>query len=116
MSFLETTVYSPKDSKFEYQSARTDEDGRFSFIPNEEGEWRVVVKDNEGHMAEAKIDVTAEYLSGGSAEGESSFGIVTAKQARPEGLELYVRAGLGVSLLFNIAAFVSLARKKGRAA
>ena len=115
MSFLETTVYSPKDSEFEYQSARTDEDGRFSFVPNTEGEWRVVVKDNEGHIAEAKINVTDEFLSGGSSSGEGSPALVEEKQAKPEGLDLFVRASLGVSLLFNIAAFVTFTRKKAKA-
>lgn len=115
MSYLEAQVYAPKDAEFEYQSGRTDEDGRFAFTPNEPGEWRVVVKDDEGHRAEAVINVTQVFLDGGQGEegGQraSSAGVV-AKAAAPEGAELYMRAGLGVSLLFNVAAFVSLVRRR----
>ena len=46
-------------------------------------------------------------MSGGAAGG-----IVQEKKAAPEGLDLYLRAGLGVSLLFNIAAFVLLFRRR----
>lgn len=109
MSYLEAMVYAPKDAGFEYQSGRTDEDGRFAFTPNAAGEWRVVVKDDEGHRAEARVDVTQAYLEGG--EGGSSAG-VAQKAAAPRGMDLYVKAGLGVSLLFNAAAFLSLARRR----
>ena len=111
MSYLEAKVFSPADEKIAYQSGRTDEDGRFAFTPNRVGQWKVVVKDEEGHMAEAKIDVTQEFLDGGSEPGEPGTGI-QAQAAVPVGMDLYLRVGLGISLLFNIAAFVSLARRK----
>ncbi|MDR2136941.1 MAG: hypothetical protein LBO68_01515 [Synergistaceae bacterium] len=108
MSYLETKVFSPQDEKFAFQSGRTDEDGRFAFTPNAPGRWRVIVRDEEGHLAEAKIDVAQEPSAGPTQE-------IVSKTAVPEGIDLVVRAGLGVSLLFNIAAFVSLARR-GKAA
>jgi len=76
-------------------------------LMNQEGTWRVIVSDEDGHRAEAEIDVTQEFMSGGAAGG-----IVQEKKAAPEGLDLYLRAGLGVSLLFNIAAFVLLFRRR----
>jgi nickel transport protein len=106
MSYLEAKVFSPKDEKFAFQSGRTDEDGRFAFTPNARGWWRVVVRDGEGHLAEAKIDVTQEFL-----EARSEAGVVAPKAAAPEGLDLTVRSALGVSLLFNFAAFVSFVRR-----
>jgi nickel transport protein len=108
MSYLETKVFSPKDEKFAFQSGRTDEAGRFAFTPNVSGLWRVIVKDEEGHLAEAKIDVTSEFLKAKNNENP----IVAAKPAAPEGADLFVKAGLGVSLLFNMAAFLSLARRR----
>ncbi len=110
MSFLKAEVFSPSDDKAAYQSGRTDEEGRFAFIPNKPGKWRVVVNDDDGHRAEATVDVTQEFLAGGAAGGVGS--LVQEKKAAPEGPELYLRAGLGVSLLFNIAAFVLLARRR----
>ncbi len=47
MSYCEFKIYSPSDDKFAYQSGRTDENGRVSFIPNVSGLWRAVV--NDGH-------------------------------------------------------------------
>ena len=107
MSYLKAEVFSPSDEKIAYQSGRTDAGGRFAFVPDKPGTWRVVVNDDDGHRAEAKVDVTQEFMSGGAAGG-----IVEEKKAAPEGLDLYLRAGLGVSLLFNIAVFVLLFRRK----
>jgi nickel transport protein len=106
MSYLEAKVFSPRDEKFAFQSGRTDEDGRFAFTPNAPGQWRVVVRDEEGHLAEAKVDV--------EQNGVESREIVS-KAAVPEGMDLVVKAGLGISVLFNAAAFWSLARR-GKAA
>jgi nickel transport protein len=106
MSYLEAKVFSPGDEKFAFQSGRTDEDGRFAFTPNAAGRWRVVVRDGEGHLAEAAVDVT----DFSSAADDGSFA-VTPKAAVPEGVELVVRAALGVSLLFNVAALWSLMRR-----
>jgi nickel transport protein len=110
MSYLEAKVFSPRDEKFAFQSGRTDEDGRFAFTPNAPGLWRLVVRDEEGHLAEAKVEVTPEFLAGGEAAGPD-----TPDSGAPKGWGLALRAVLGVSLIFNIAAFVSL-RRRGKAA
>ncbi|MDR1873446.1 MAG: hypothetical protein LBQ90_00325 [Synergistaceae bacterium] len=106
MSYLETKVFSPRDEKFAFQSGRTDEDGRFAFTPNAPGIWRVVVRDEEGHLAGAEIDVPPEF-----SEADGNEALVAPKTSVPEGMDLVVRSALGVSLLFNVAAFVSLARR-----
>jgi nickel transport protein len=100
MSFREAKVFSPLDEKFPFQSGRTDEEGRLAFTPSVAGQWRVTVLDEEGHMAEARVDVA----EGGVGE--------VAVTAAPPVLELPVRAALGVSLLFNAAALVTLYRRK----
>jgi nickel transport protein len=107
MSYLDTKVFSPKDEKFAFQSGRTDEDGRFAFTPNTSGRWLVVVKDEEGHLAEAKIDVTEDFL-----DASGKVDAIVEKTAMPEGMDLAVRSALGVSLLFNIAALTSLVRRR----
>ena len=93
MSYRETRVYSPSDEKFAVQSGRTDESGRFSFVPNVKGEWRVIVRDEEGHQCEAKIDITDEFLSGTE----------TLRTQSETFSDIPVRALLGVSLIFNIS-------------
>ena len=93
MSYREARVYSPNDEKFAYQSGRTDEKGRFAFVPDVKGEWRVIVRDEEGHQCEAKIDVTDEILA-----GKDNLTIQS-----DSGNDIFIRALLGVSIIFNIA-------------
>ncbi|MCL2009452.1 MAG: hypothetical protein FWG71_02755 [Synergistaceae bacterium] len=107
MSYLDTRVYSPKDEKFAFQSGRTDEAGRFAFTPDVSGLWRVVVRDEEGHMAEASVNVTEDFL-----KGDGNFLPEIVHGDHIEGAELALRAVLGVSLLFNLAAGVVLRRNK----
>ncbi|MDR2175917.1 MAG: DUF4198 domain-containing protein [Synergistaceae bacterium] len=107
MSYLEAKVFSPRDEKFAFQSGRTDEDGRFAFTPDAPGLWRLVVRDEEGHLAEAEINVTPEFMAGEETAA-------ALESDAPKGVRLALNAVLGVSLIFNIAAFVSL-RRRGKA-
>ena len=91
MSYREAKVYSPRDSKFAIQSGRTDENGRFAFTPDSKGEWRVIVRDEEGHQCTASINITDEQL------------VEVKSNTSPEGMNIYLRALLGVSLIFNLA-------------
>jgi nickel transport protein len=109
MAYQEARVYSPGGERTAYQSGRTDEFGRYSFVPAAEGEWRVEVRDDEGHRAEAVIPITAEFVRG-EREGSS----VLTESSLPQGADLFVRALLGISLIFNIAAFVRLRRSGAR--
>lgn len=90
MSYREAKVFSPKDEKFAFQSGRTDENGRFSFVPDVSGKWRVIVRDEEGHQCTAEVDVTVNEA-------------VSVPQSQPD---LVTRALLGVSLIFNIAMII----------
>lgn len=96
MSYREARVYSPNDEKFAVQSGRTDENGRFAFVPDVKGEWRVIVRDEEGHQCEAKIDVTDEILS-----GKDNLTIQSDSDN-----DIYTRAMLGVSIIFNVALLI----------
>lgn len=89
MSFREAKVFSPLDEKFAFQSGRTDEDGRFAFVPNVSGDWKVIVRDEEGHRCEAVIPVTLEAQTQPISD--------TTKP------DMTIRALLGVSIIFNIA-------------
>ena len=97
MSYREAKVYSPSDSKFAAQTGRTDEQGRFAFIPDTAGEWRVIVRDEEGHQCEADIVISNEWLTSEGVTGTAN------NSSLPEGTELFMRALLGVSVIFNIA-------------
>lgn len=105
MSYREARVFSPADERFAAQSGRTDAAGRLAFVPDVPGLWRVIVRDEEGHQATAEVEISQEFLSG--ARGEAA-----AQGGTPEGLELVIRAGLGVSLIFNAAALALLWRRR----
>lgn len=109
MSYLEAKVYSPGDEKFAHQTGRTDALGRFAFVPDAAGVWRVVVRDDEGHLAEAVAEVPAERF------GPSAASLAAGAQtAPPAGTPLYLRAALGVSIIFNLALAPGFLRKKRR--
>lgn len=101
MSYREARVYSPADDKFAVQSGRTDEQGRFAFVPDVSGDWRVIVRDEEGHQCEAVITIAQEFL-----DGTEQQQIAPEHEAVPQGMDLVIRALLGVSIIFNIAMIV----------
>ena len=63
MSYREVRVFSPKDEKFAAQTGRTDEQGRFAFIPDVSGKWRVIVRDEEGHQCNASMTITEDFFT-----------------------------------------------------
>jgi nickel transport protein len=99
MAYMDSKVFSPLDGRNAFQSGRSDELGRVSFVPDSEGEWRVVVRDDEGHMANAVAPVAPEFFSGGGVS-------VSSRSSIPQDADLLLRAALGVSVLFNIAVLV----------
>ena len=55
--FAATEIFSPAAAKTEYQNGRTDRTGRFAFVPDQPGNWRVVVDDELGHRVELTVPV-----------------------------------------------------------
>ncbi|MBR1671847.1 MAG: hypothetical protein IJ702_02875 [Fretibacterium sp.] len=112
MSYREARVFSPADGTFAHQAGRTDAAGRFAFVPDTPGVWRVIVRDEEGHQATAELEVTEAMLKDGSAR-EAPVPLAAEGEGNPpEGLELAFRAALGVSLLFNLSAFALLCKRR----
>ena len=97
MSYREARVFSPNDEKFAYQSGRTDEKGRFAFVPDSPGKWRVIVRDEEGHQCTAEIVISDKGEEASESEKQSS--IINST-------EIFIRSLLGVSLIFNIAMII----------
>lgn len=58
-AFCQVAVFSPAKGDAEYQTGRTDARGRFAFLPDVSGQWRVIVDDEMGHRQEASIAWTA---------------------------------------------------------
>lgn len=48
LRFGEVVITAVEDGE-EFQNGRTDRNGRFLFVPDRQGKWRVIVSDNMGH-------------------------------------------------------------------
>ncbi|MGY0162967.1 hypothetical protein [Edwardsiella tarda] len=93
--FAQIKVYAPNDAATEYQNGRTDRLGRFAFVPNQRGEWRLEMRDGMGHALSHPITVSAPS---GQAASQPIKHDLFSRFALP------LRALLGVSLLLNLCA------------
>jgi hypothetical protein len=101
MAFCDVVVFSPADPDNEYQSGITDPSGRFAFVPDTNGLWRVTVDDGMGHL------VTAEVQAGPNER--VSVGADTHVGRLTGGI-------VGVSVIFGLFGIYGLIRQRsGRA-
>lgn len=105
-AYAKVEVYSPADADLEFQNGRTDTQGRFAFVPNAPGQWRVIMADNMGHKV---VHETTVADGGGTAP--------TAGAAADSwgGFSTPLRALLGVSLLLNAGTISVLWRRHRKA-
>ncbi|MDX2179057.1 MAG: hypothetical protein SFV18_05645 [Bryobacteraceae bacterium] len=85
-TFAAVTIFNPSGK--EHQSGRSDASGRFAFVPNALGDWKVVIDDEIGHRQELKI-----------VAGEAG---TIAAGAQP----LWQKAVTGLALIFGITGFL----------
>ncbi len=104
MAFAEIKVYSPGSGTAESILGYADRNGVYSFIPDEDGEWRVEAADGMGHKITAPISV---HLRGYDVQPE---------RKSTAGASLPLRVAFGLSLIVNIfALYWVFNRRKGRA-
>lgn len=99
-TYARVEVYSPADDRVEFQNGRTDARGRFAFLPDAPGRWRIIMADNMGHRVELPIMVQADMRS------------ATPAEAGPGAFSMQLRALLGLSLLANAALTAALLRRR----
>ncbi|MCL2310295.1 MAG: hypothetical protein FWC42_08515 [Proteobacteria bacterium] len=115
MAYAAIKVFSPADGKAEYQEGFADAEGRFAFVPDVAGDWRVVASDGMGHRAEAVVLHT-------DANGEKSAAFSTSSDGRASadatGYRDHVpmgwKAALGLSLILNLALLAQWAVRRSR--
>jgi nickel transport protein len=100
MAFCDASVFSPADPANAYQAGNTDPRGRFAFVPDTNGLWRLTVDDGMGHAMKAEVNV------GTGAVG--SAGPDEKKISRPMALLM------GFCLIFGLFGIYSLARQATR--
>lgn len=102
MSFSKIKIYPPStaDRNIESLISITDRNGLFSFVPDEEGVWRIDVEDGMGHAG--SINITSNVL-------EKSIGVPSSR------LPLAFTSVLGLSLILNIFAIWYFIAKRKKA-
>lgn len=96
VAFAAVKIYAPGAPPVVFQSGNADAAGRFAFVPDREGEWRAVVDDELGHREERRIAVGREFIEAGA---------VHAAGPAPGGLPLWLRAAVGVAVIFGASGF-----------
>jgi nickel transport protein len=106
MLFAKIRVFAPSRPDSPAQESTADVNGRFSFVPFENGDWRLTAEDGMGHRGEIIIPVAGEGETPGAAERKP------AGAGKPPAS---IAAALGLSLILNIFALWHFAglRKKG---
>ena len=109
-TYAKVEVYSPADSKVEFQNGRTDAQGRFAFMPDAPGQWRIIMADNMGHRVEHSVDVSADPTAQ-QAAGQNA-GNAAAAAPGVGGFSMPLRVLLGLSIIANIALAAALLRRR----
>jgi len=67
MSYAAVKVYPPDNPSLPFQEGYTDRNGRFAFLPDKPGVWKVEVNDGMGHAVEVEIEVDEEFKTTGDS-------------------------------------------------
>lgn len=79
--FAKVQIFSPADSAHEFQAGNTDKNGKFSFVPDRSGTWRVVIDDEIGHRQEASVQVPEGFASGAGTAAHGAAGASRIERA-----------------------------------
>ena len=63
MPYGEIKVFAPGQLSMPHQIGRTDAQGRFAFVPHQDGVWRLSARDEDGHAHDAEVEVTGGTAS-----------------------------------------------------
>ncbi len=108
MAFCDVTVYFPAGEKKIYLAGETDANGRFIFIPDASGRFRVAVDDGMGHVTAIEFEFNDGSVAGkpGSIKGESGGGCFFI------GLDRTSAVITGISVIFGLFGLVSLFHRR----
>jgi hypothetical protein len=97
MSFCDVSVFSHGSPDSAYVTGTTSEDGRFSFVADAEGKWKIEVDDGMGHLAVMEMEIGPE-------------GMTTSQPSARKGRVL--EAVTGVSVIFGLLGLYYVFRRK----
>ena len=111
-TYAKVEVYSPADAKVEFQNGRTDAQGRFAFMPDAPGQWRIIMADNMGHRVEHAVEVSPDQSPMQGAAKNADKAAATVATPGVGGFSMPLRILLGLSLLANMALAVAVLRRR----
>lgn len=99
LAYASVRIHAPGPATGEFQIGRADAAGRFAFVPDREGPWRVIVDDELGHREERRVEIGPEFFEGRAP---------TAGAAGPHRARLpsWLGALAGVALIFGVSGFL----------
>lgn len=113
MQYAQVLLFSPDDAVVEFQNGRTDQQGRFAFLPHVPGTWRMKVKDGMGHALTADIKVLLNSHDGSNRLITDASETILQKGLF-NGVPGILRASLAISFLFNFFLTLSIFKKKSQ--
>jgi len=103
-------IYAPGGAEKAFQTGKTDAEGKFAFIPDQPGEWRVVVDDGTGHKSEKVISLGEDFfipektvIESGPGAQEQEVTPESTPAPSSEKVPILWKLLVGVSLVFGIA-------------
>ncbi len=105
MSYAAVKIFSPSGGKIEHQNGRTDKNGRFAFVPDSPGPWRIIIDAEMGHLIDATFAV------------DDAFQIVAKEETERSGSK-WCGLAAGIGIIFGLWGIASrfLARRRPPAA
>ncbi|BDC48440.1 hypothetical protein F183_A07560 [Bryobacterales bacterium F-183] len=79
--FAKVQIFSPADPQHEFQAGNTDKLGKFSFVPDRGGAWRVIVDDEIGHRQEATVQVPEAFATATQQQTAAATGASRIERA-----------------------------------
>lgn len=113
LAYGEVSIFSPADSEFEYQKARTDQNGFFAFRPNQSGIWKFSAVDGQGHKTYGELAVgeqsnaAVQDVSGREA---AQSGAMPKSSVGPDAKSIM----LGLSIVLNVALLALWRQRRSR--
>lgn len=117
MSYASVLVFGPhSDPDLEYQNGRTDTKGKFAFIPDRAGLWKVIAEDGTGHKGVLSIQIDPASFKKNESRDASS---TAEHSSSPKTITLGAGGSfrsilLGLSLIANLTLVIALIRTRKR--
>ena len=101
MAFCDVEVFRPGEGTEVFQTGVTDSHGRFVFVPDTTGEWKVTVDDGMGHLAAARF-------SPGTDEVPDESAGVTGHTGSAEDGDRIREVVMGIAVIFGLFGVMAL--------